>query len=62
LEELMKSIKDQKTLLAGHRSRWIKRLELLTGKAIEDHMVLVGEEGAIQVDGAFKRADSSSLE
>jgi hypothetical protein len=62
LEELMKGIKDQKTLLAGHRSRWIKRLELLTGKAIEDYNLLVGEKGAIQVDGAFKRADRNSLE
>ncbi|MGO9403914.1 MAG: hypothetical protein ACLPVW_10650 [Terriglobales bacterium] len=61
LEELMKGIKDQKASLAGHRARWIKRLELLTSKAIEDYNLLVGEKGAIQVDGAFKRADRRSL-
>lgn len=57
LEDLMSGIEGQNTTLAGHRSRWIQRLESLTGKAIEDHQLLIDEEGALQVGGAFKRAD-----
>jgi hypothetical protein len=62
LEELMNGIEGQKTSLAGHRSRWIKRLESLVGKSIEDHHLLVDEEGAVPVGSAFKRADLRSLE
>ncbi len=62
LEELIDGIKGQKTFLAGHRSKWIKRVESLTAKAIEDHHFLVGEKGALQDGGAFKRADRGSLE
>lgn len=62
LEKLMNSIEGQKTALAGHRSRWIQRLESLTGKAIEDHQLLIDEEGAARGGGAFKRADLRSLE
>lgn len=62
LEKLMDSVKDQKTLLAGHRSRWLNRVEFLTSKAIEDHQLLVKEKGAISVGGSFKRADLSSTE
>jgi hypothetical protein len=57
LETLMGGIKDQKNFLAGHRSRWIKRVEALSGKAIEDYQLLTGEMGAVKVDGSFKRAD-----
>jgi hypothetical protein len=59
LEELMKGIKSQKTSLPGHRSKWIKRVESLTSKAIEDHYLLVSEseKGAPELDGSFKRAD-----
>lgn len=62
LEELMKTIKGQKTLLASHRSHWIKKVEALTAKAIEDHYLLVGEKGAVRVDGAFQRADRRTIE
>ena len=62
LEELMKGIKDQKTTLAGHRSRWIKRVESLTSKAIEDCHLLVAEKGALQVGSSFQRADLNSPE
>lgn len=62
LEEFMNRLKGQKTLLAGHRSRWVKRLESLTGKALEDHYLLVREKGAIHHDGVFKRADRRSIE
>jgi hypothetical protein len=62
LEKLMNSVKDQKTFLAGHRSRWLNRVEFLTSKAIEDHQLLVKEKGAISVGGSFKRADISSAE
>lgn len=62
LEELMKTIKGQKTLLASHRSHWIKKVEALTAKAIEDHYLLVGEKGAVRLDGAFQRADRRTIE
>jgi hypothetical protein len=61
LEKLMSGIEGQKTSIVGHRSRWIKRLESLTGKAIEDHHLLSDEEGAVKVGGTFKRADLRSL-
>jgi len=61
LEKLMSGIEDQKTSLAGHRSRWIKRLEALTGKAIEDHHLLIDEKEAVPVGSTFKRTDSRSL-
>jgi len=57
LKELMDGVKDQKELLAGHRSKWISRVESLTSKAIEDHHLLVNEEGKTQVGSSFKRAD-----
>ena len=57
LEEPMKRIEGQKTSLAGHRSKWIKRVEALTSKAIEDHYLLVTEKGAVPDGGSFKRAD-----
>jgi hypothetical protein len=57
LPEFMEQIEDQNSSLAGHRSRWMKRLESLTGKAIEDHYLLVGEKGAVPVGDTFKRAD-----
>jgi hypothetical protein len=60
LEELMKSVEDQKAFLAGHRSKWINRVESLTSKAIEDHYLLVSEKGATQVGSFFKRADLRS--
>jgi hypothetical protein len=62
LEKLMDGIKDQKTLLAGHRSRWIKRVEALAGKAIEDYQLLTRETGAVRIDGSFKRAHLRSPE
>jgi hypothetical protein len=60
LEDLMHGIEGQKTSLAGHRSKWIKRLESLTGKAIEDYHLLVDEKGAVADGGSFKRADLRS--
>ena len=57
LEDLMNGIENQNTSLAGHRSKWIKKIESLTGKAIEDHYLLVGEKGAEELGGFFKRAD-----
>jgi hypothetical protein len=57
LEELMNGIEHQNTSLASHRSRWIKKIESLTGKAIEDHYLLVGEKGALESGGSFKRAN-----
>ena len=62
IEELMNSIESQKTSLPSHRSAWIKRIEALTIKAIEDHDLLVGEKGAFQVDGSFKRGNLGSFE
>jgi hypothetical protein len=62
LETLMDGIKGQKKFLAGHRSRWIKRVEALAGKAIEDYQLLAGETGAVRIDGSFKRADLRSPE
>jgi hypothetical protein len=62
LESLMNRIKDQKTSLAGHRSKWIRRVEALTAKAIEDHALLVGENGALRDGSAFKRANLRSPE
>ena len=50
-------IENQRPELVGHRSRWMKRLELLTAKAIEDHQLLVAEKGAIRDGSFFKRAD-----
>jgi hypothetical protein len=47
---------DQKALLAGHRSKWISRVESLTSKAIEDYHLLVNEEGKMPVGSSFKRA------
>ncbi|SRR6266581_2789024 len=61
LEKLMNDIEGQNTSLAGHRSRWIQRLESLTGKAIEDHQLLIDETGAVKVGSTFKRADLRSL-
>ncbi len=57
LKKLMDGVKDQKELLAGHRSKWISRVESLTSKAIEDHHLLVSEKGAKPVGSSFKRAD-----
>jgi hypothetical protein len=62
LEKLMKSVKGQKPFIAGHRSRWINRIESLTSKAIEDHYLLATEKGTVSVGGSFKRADLSSTE
>lgn len=62
LEKLMKSVKDQKPFIAGHRSRWVNRIESLTSKAIEDHYLLATEKGTVSVGGSFKRADLSSTE
>jgi len=58
----MKGIKDQKPFLAGHRSKWIKRVEALTSKAIEDYQLLTGETGVEKIDGSFKRTDLRSSE
>jgi hypothetical protein len=60
LEDLIDSIENQKKFLAGHRSKWIKRVELLTSKAIEDNHLLISEKGAKPVGGSFKRADLRS--
>lgn len=57
IEELMNDIEGQKISLAGHRSRWIKRVESLTAKAIEDHHLLVTEKGAAKDGGSFKRGN-----
>jgi hypothetical protein len=62
LEKLMEGVKDQKALLAGHRSKWISRVESLTSKAIEDHRLLVSEKGEAPIGGSFKRADIRSPE
>jgi hypothetical protein len=62
LEDLIDGVKDQKKFLAGHRSRWIKRVELLTSKAIEDHALLVGEKGVTRLGSSFKRPDPNSPE
>jgi hypothetical protein len=57
LDDLINSIENQKTSLASHRSKWAKRVESLTTKAVEDYHLLVGEKGAAPVDGSFKRTD-----
>ncbi len=62
LEKLMEGVKDQKVLLAGHRSKWINRVESLTSKAIEDHHLLASEKGKTQVGSSFKRTDLKSPE
>jgi len=60
IEGLMNTIEAQKTSLAGHRSRWIQRVESLTAKAIEDYQLLVAEKGALQVGSSFKRPNPKS--
>ncbi len=62
LDELIRRIKDEQVSLAGDRSRWMKRVEGLTTKAIEDRGLLIAEKGAVQDGGAFKRADLRSPE
>jgi hypothetical protein len=57
LESLIDGIEGQRSSLAGHRSKWMKRLESLTGKALEDIHLSSSEEGAEPVGGTFKRAD-----
>ena len=57
LDDLINGIEDQNTSLASHRSKWAKRVESLTTKALEDYYLLVGEKGASPVDGSFKRTD-----
>jgi len=60
LEKLINSVQNQKAFLAGHRSRWLNRVESLTSKAIEDHYLLVTEKGKVPVGSSFKRPDLSS--
>jgi hypothetical protein len=55
--KLVAEIEGQNPRLPGHRSRWIKRLELLTAKALEDHFLLIRERGAVKSGGSFKRAN-----
>jgi hypothetical protein len=57
LDKLIRTIKDQQSWLPAHRSKWIKRVELLTAKALEDYNLLVTEKGAMRDGGSFKRAD-----
>ncbi len=62
LDELIRRVKDEQVSLAGDRSRWMKRVEGLTTKAIEDRGLLIAEKGAVEDGGAFKRADLRSPE
>jgi len=57
LEVLVNGIEDQNSSLAAHRSKWMNRLESLTGKALEDNHLLISEEGVQQVGGTFQRSD-----
>jgi hypothetical protein len=62
IDSLMNNIEGQRPDIVGHRNRWMKRLELLTTKAIEDHQMLIGERGAVQDGRSFKRAHLGTTE